>query len=128
MANAKLYVGNLSYSATKEEIAELFAGFGEVTDVHVLEGKGFGFVQMSTEEAANDALAQLNGTVFKGRALRIDVARPREERPRREYGGGQGGGERRYGGGGYGGDRGSYDRGGPGGGRGSYRGNYDGNN
>jgi RNA recognition motif-containing protein len=86
--NAKLYVGNLNYAATKEELSDLFAAYGAVNDVHVLEGKGFGFVQLGTDEEAAKAMEQLNGQVFKGRALRIDVARPRQpgERPRRDYG------------------------------------------
>lgn len=115
MANAKLYVGNLNYAATKEELTELFSGFGQVTDVHVLEGKGFGFVQYATEEEATRALEQLNGSVFKGRALRIDVARPRQpgDRPRGNYGdrggyGGDRGGYSNAGRGSYGGDRGGY--------------------
>jgi RNA recognition motif-containing protein len=94
--NAKLYVGNLNYAATKEELGDLFAAYGAVSDVHVLEGKGFGFVQLGTDEEAAKAMEQLNGQVFKGRALRIDVARPRQpgERPRRDYGDRGGYGER----------------------------------
>jgi len=111
MANAKLYVGNLNYSASKEELQELFSGYGEVKDVHVLEGKGFGFVEMSTDDEATEAMNKLNGTVLRGRAMRIDVARPREERPRRSYGDRPSYGDR-------GGDRGAY----RGGDRGGYRG------
>ena len=115
--NAKLYVGNLNYAATKEELTELFSAYGEVSDVHVLEGKGFGFVQLASDEEAAKAMESLNGQVFKGRSLRIDVARPRQpgDRPRRDYGqGGERGGYGERGGrdyqqaGSYSGERGGY--------------------
>lgn len=89
MEGSKLYVGNLSYSATIEEIKELFAGFGEVRDVKVISGKGFGFVEMASQADAEKAKKELNGTQFMGRALTVDEARPQSEKPRR-------GGPRRY--------------------------------
>jgi RNA recognition motif-containing protein len=89
MEGSKLYVGNLSYSATIEEIKALFAGFGEVRDVKVISGKGFGFVEMSSQTEAEKAKKELNGTQFMGRALTVDEARPQRDKPRR-------GGPRRY--------------------------------
>ncbi|MBN1993990.1 MAG: RNA-binding protein [Anaerolineae bacterium] len=96
MQGNKLYVGNLSYATTSDELAELFAGYGEVKQVNIIEGKGFGFVEMSSQAEAEQAKEALNGTEFKGRNLRIDEARPPRERrdnrpPRRG-----GGGPRRY--------------------------------
>lgn len=89
MEGSKLYVGNLSYSATIEEIKELFAGVGEVRDVKVISGKGFGFVEMASQADAEKAKKELNGTQFMGRALTVDEARPQRDKPRR-------GGPRRY--------------------------------
>ncbi len=89
MNGSKLYVGNLSYSVTSERLRELFAGYGEVGEVRVIEGKGFGFVEMATKEDAEKAKSALSGTDFEGRTLRIDDARPQKEKPR-------GRGPRRY--------------------------------
>lgn len=89
MEGSKLYVGNLSYSATIEEIKELFAAFGEVRDVKVISGKGFGFVEMASQADAEKAKKELNGTQFMGRALTVDEARPQRDKPRRS-------GPRRY--------------------------------
>ena len=83
MQNSKLYVGNLKYSVTNEQLSELFAGYGEVKSVNIIEGKGFGFVEMSTAEEAQKAKDALNDTDFDGRPLKIDEARP--PRPRTEY-------------------------------------------
>ncbi|KPJ59403.1 MAG: RNA-binding protein [Latescibacteria bacterium DG_63] len=85
MQGSKLYVGNLSYSATNEQLQELFAGHGEVRQVNVIEGKGFGFVEMSSAEEAEKAKEALNGTEFLGRTLRVDEARPPRNRERREF-------------------------------------------
>ena len=76
MQGNKLYVGNLSYSVTKTELEELFLDYGEVRDIKVIEGKGFGFVEMSSQADAQSAKDGLDGKDFKGRALRIDEARP----------------------------------------------------
>ena len=70
MNGAKLYVGNLSYSVTDEQLKELFSEYGEVKQANVIEGKGFGFVEMSAAEDAEKARKALNGSDFKGRALR----------------------------------------------------------
>lgn len=85
MQGSKLYVGNLSYSITNEELEELFSTHGEVKHVNVIEGKGFGFVEMSDQSAAEKAREALNGYDFKGRTLRVDEARPPKKRQRRDY-------------------------------------------
>jgi RNA recognition motif-containing protein len=85
MQGSKLYVGNLSYSATNEQLQELFSTHGEVKQVNVIEGKGFGFVEMSSSEEAEKAKEALNGTEFLGRPLRVDEARPPRNRERREF-------------------------------------------
>ncbi len=83
MNGAKLYVGNLSYSVTDEQLKELFSEYGEVKQANVIEGKGFGFVEMSAPEDAEKARKALNGSDFKGRALRIEEARPQKPRQSR---------------------------------------------
>ncbi|MCD6129842.1 MAG: RNA-binding protein [Deltaproteobacteria bacterium] len=83
MQGSKLYVGNLTYSVDNEQLKELFASHGEVKQVNVIEGKGFGFVEMSSPEEAEKAKEALNGTEFSGRTLRIDEARPPRERSSR---------------------------------------------
>ncbi len=84
MQGSKLYVGNLNYSVTNDELEELFAEYGEVKEVYVVEGKGFGFVELSSNEDAESVKEELNGTEFKGRTLRIDEARPPRRRERRD--------------------------------------------
>ena len=112
----KVYVGNLPYDTTEEEIRQLFSGAGTVasasivTDRETGRSKGFGFVQMGSQAEAEKAVSMFNGYQLHNRALKVDLARPREERPRM---GGGGGRDRR--GGGYGGGR-----GGDGGNRRSY--------
>jgi RNA recognition motif-containing protein len=106
----RLYVGNLSYEATTETLRQSFAAFGEVTDAHVVmdretgRSRGFGFVTMGTASDAQRAMAEMNGAMLNGRALKVNEA---EEKPNRGggggYGGGGGGGGRRGGGGGGGG-------------------------
>jgi len=86
MSGAKLYVGNLNYAVTDEQLKELFSEYGEVKQANVIEGKGFGFVEMSSPEDAEKALKALNGSDFKGRALRIEEARPQKPRQSRGYG------------------------------------------
>lgn len=119
--NTKMYVGNLSYDAADGDIRELFEAHGNVTDVFIVKDResgrprGFAFVSMETPEEMNAAIEALNGEEFLGRALTINEARPREERPQ------GGGGGRGFGGGG-GGGRGGFNRGGGGGGRGGDRG------
>ena len=93
-----IYVGNLSFNTSQDGLRDLFATYGEVTSVNIItdaytgRSRGFGFVEMATEEAASAAIAALNGQEVDGRALKVDAAKPR--RPR----------------GGGGGDRGSRDR------------------
>jgi RNA recognition motif-containing protein len=84
MQGSKLYVGNLSYSVTNEQLEELFANQGTVNSVNIIEGKGFGFVEMSSSEEAQSAMDALNNTEFAGRPLKIDEARP--QKPRRDFG------------------------------------------
>ena len=94
MQSKKLYVGNLGYALTPEELSELFATYGVVQSVNIIEGKGFGFVEMSTQTEAEAAKLALKNSDFKGRTLKVDEARPPKERQ-----GGQrprGGGQRRY--------------------------------
>lgn len=91
---SKLYVGNLNYSVTSEQLKELFSNHGDVKDVRVIDGKGFGFVEMSSVDEAETAKDALNGSEFEGRTLRIDEARPRRENNNRRGGGG--GGYNRY--------------------------------
>ncbi|MGD1008912.1 MAG: RNA-binding protein [Candidatus Aminicenantales bacterium] len=93
MSFQKLYVGNLNYKTTDETLKGLFAQFGEVTSVNILQGRGFGFVEMATPEAAQEAKGKLNGTDFDGRKLIVNDARPRAERPGTERR--PGGGERK---------------------------------
>ncbi len=122
----KLYVGNLSYSATESSINDLFSQIGTVDSVRLItdrdsgRSKGFGFVEMSTDEEAEKAIAELNGKELDGRALTVNEARPQEPRSGGGGFGGGGGGRGGFGGGG-GRDR---NRGGGGGGRGGGRGGY----
>jgi cold-inducible RNA-binding protein len=96
----KLYAGNLSYTTTEDVLRELFAAIGEVESVNIItdrmsgRSKGFGFVEMATEAAAQAAISQLNGTTVDDRQITVAEARPRRERSDR--GGGYGGGRRRY--------------------------------
>jgi RNA recognition motif-containing protein len=125
-----IYVGNLSFEASEDDLRGLFAPFGQVTSVSLIKDKftgqsrGFAFVEMPNMSEGQKAIQGLNGKEFKTRALTVNAARPREERP---SGGGGGFGDRRGGGGGGGGggygDRrggggGGERRGGPGGGSG----------
>ena len=117
----KLYVGNLSYDISKNDLEQMFAVHGTVASVQVItdretqRSKGFGFVEMGSEQEAQAAIAALNGKSIDGRALTVNEARPQEPRT----GGGGGGGQRR--GPGAGGARGPYGsgRGGAGGGGGN---------
>jgi cold-inducible RNA-binding protein len=117
--NTKMYVGNLPFKASEADLRDLFSQYGGVTDVFLPmdresgRPRGFAFVSMDTPEAMTAAINGLNGQDFGGRALTINEARPKEERP--SFGGGGGGGRGGYGGGG-GGGRGGYGGGGGGGG------------
>ena len=115
----KLFVGNLSFNTTEGEILDLFKQAGNVVSCELImdkftgKSRGFAFVQMGTQEEANKAVADFNGKDLGGRALTVNEARPREERPRGDFGGGGGGGG--FGGGRGGGGRRDF---GGGGGRG----------
>ena len=117
----KLYVGNLAFQTSSEELQQLFSQAGTVESASVIEdrdtgrSRGFAFVEMGTKEEGEAAIAQFNGKEFNGRNLTVNEARPREDRGNRGGGGGRGG----YGGG-RGGGRGGYSGGG--GGRGGYGG------
>ena len=120
----KLYVGNLSYNVDSSALEALFAAHGTVQSAQIItdrdtgRSKGFGFVEMGSDAEAQAAIAALNGQENDGRALTVNEAKPREDRPR--GGGGGGGGRGGYGGGGGGGgSRGGYGGGGGGGGRSS---------
>lgn len=104
---SKLYVGNLSYETTEDELRSLFTQVGTVNDVALIKdrdtgsSKGFAFVTMSSQEEANKAIEQFNGKSLGNRELTVNIARPREERPRSNYGGNRSnsnnrGGNRRY--------------------------------
>jgi cold-inducible RNA-binding protein len=115
--STKLYVGNLAFQTTSEDLQELFAQAGTVESASVIEdrmtgqSRGFAFVEMSTKEEAASAIEQLNGKEVGGRALKVNEAKPRENRGggrgfganRGGFGGNRGGG--RSGGGNYGGNR-----------------------
>lgn len=115
--STKLYVGNLSYDTTEADLRELFSKAGEVTSVALITDrdsgrpKGYGFVEMGTQADAQKAVSMFNGSTFHDRQIKVDEARPREER--RGGGGGRGGYSGRGGGYGGGGRGGGYgDRGG----------------
>jgi RNA recognition motif-containing protein len=97
----KLYVGNLTFSVTEDQLKNLFTQFGTVDSVKIVKdtfdgrSKGFGFVEMSTDEEATLASENLNGTEFEGRSIRVDLARPKEARPRDNNRGPRPGGDRR---------------------------------
>jgi RNA recognition motif-containing protein len=86
MQGNKLYVGNLTYSVTKDELQSLFASHGEVKEITIIQGKGFGFVEMASNEQANAALESLNGTEFKGRTLKVNEAFPPRNKSKRGNG------------------------------------------
>jgi RNA recognition motif-containing protein len=107
-----LYIGNLSWTITDNELQDTFEAYGEVASCKIVKdkmtnrSKGFAFVEMPNDAEANAAISALNGQDLKGRAISVNEARPREERPQGGGGGGYrggGGGGNRGGGGGYGG-------------------------
>jgi RNA recognition motif-containing protein len=131
-----IYVGNLSWGLTDQDLANLFAPFGEVSSAKIVmdkftnRSKGFGFVEMANDEQAQAAISQLNGSEVEGRNLVVNESRPKEggggDYKKKSFGGGGGGGFRKGGGGGGGyrggnGGGGGYNRGGGGGG---YRDSY----
>jgi RNA recognition motif-containing protein len=121
-----IYVGNLVWDATADDLLALFQSYGAVARAQVItdretgRSRGFGFVEMDNDQEAQTAIENLNGTPFRGRPLTVNEARPREDRGGGGggYGGGRGGGRGGYGGGGRGGYGGGGGRGGYGGGHG----------
>jgi cold-inducible RNA-binding protein len=93
----KLFVGNLSFNTTEGDVLDLFKQAGTVTSCELIvdkftsKSRGFAFVQMGTQEEATKAISELNGKELDGRALTVNEAKPREERPRGDFGGGRGG-------------------------------------
>lgn len=125
----KIYVGNLAFSVTDDELQQAFASFGNIISARVVmdkmsgRSKGFGFVEIEDDAGADTAVEKMNGQTIAGRAVRVSEAKPQEDRPRRSFG------DRGNGGGGGGGSRGGYGGGGSGGGRsggGGGRGGYGG--
>jgi cold-inducible RNA-binding protein len=118
----KLYVGNIPFQASEEELSEYFSSIGQVEtvkiiiDMHSGQSRGFGFIEMATEDDAVRAISDLNGKAFMDKTLVVNEARPQRAREKRDFGGG--GGRGGYGGGG----RGGYGGGGRGGYGGSGRG------
>ena len=106
---SKLYVGNLSYHTSTQDLEELFASYGSVTSVELItdrdtgQSKGFGFVQMGSDEDAESAINGMNNKNVDGRPLTVNEAKPKTDRPRSGGGGGYGGGGGNKRGGGYGG-------------------------
>ncbi len=108
----KLFVGNISFNTTENDLQDAFAAYGTVTEANLMTDRatgrprGFGFVTMSSPEEAQKAVEAMNGKSIDGRALTVNIARPREERSsgggggggggRRQYSGGHGGGRNRY--------------------------------
>ncbi len=96
-ANMNIYVGNMPYSMTDSDLNDAFAAYGKVDSARVVmdrdsgRPKGFGFVEMPNNDEANAAIAALNGTQRDGRALSVNEARPKEDRPQRNSGGNRGG-------------------------------------
>jgi len=110
--STKLFVGNLSFNTTENDLQSAFAAHGTVVEANLMmdrmtsRSRGFAFVTMSTPEEAQKAIEALNGAQLDNRALTVNVARPKEERPRGDRpGGGDRGPRRAYGGGGGGGGR-----------------------
>ena len=107
--STKLFVGNLSFNITENDLQDAFAAHGTVVETNLMmdratgRPRGFGFITMSSEEEAQKAIEALNGASLDGRNLTVNIARPREERSGGGGGGGGGGGRREYGGGGGGG-------------------------
>jgi len=99
-----LFIGGISYQSTDDDLAQHFASAGTVASAKIItdresgRSKGFGFVEMSSDEEAKKAIETLDGSELNGRSISVSEARPREERPRRDFGGDRGGngGGRRY--------------------------------
>lgn len=109
-----IYISNLSFDVNDSDLRELFEEYGAVSSAKVITDKfsgksrGFGFVEMNSEEEGQKAIEELNQAEYDGKVINVSVAKPREDRPdrKRSFGGGGGGGNRGGGGGGFGGNRG----------------------
>jgi RNA recognition motif-containing protein len=97
-----IYVSNLSFAVQDEDLNSYFAEYGEVTSAKVImdkftnRSKGFGFVEMSDDAQANKAIAELDGAMVDGRSIRVSVAKPKEDRPKKSFSNSNGGGNRSY--------------------------------
>ena len=86
-----IYIGNLSYQASEEDLRELFGEFGQIENVKIItdretgRSKGFGFIEMQNDAEAEESIEELNGVMFQNRELVVNKARPRRERPKRRY-------------------------------------------
>ncbi len=124
--STKLFVGNLSFNTTENDLQSAFAAHGQVMEANLMmdrmtgRSRGFAFVTFSTPDEAQKAIEAMHGAQLDGRALTVNVARPKEERPAGGGGGRDRGPRREFGGGGGGGGRGGYGGGGGGGGRDRY--------
>lgn len=98
MEQNKIFIGNVAYATTMETLLDLFSQFGEIAESYKPEGKGFAFITFKDTASAEKAIEEMNGKEVDGRELVVNIARPREERPRRSFdnnrGGGYGGGRR----------------------------------
>jgi RNA recognition motif-containing protein len=127
--STKLFVGNLSFNTTENDLQEAFAAHGQVVEANLMmdrmtgRSRGFAFITYSTPEEAQKAISAMNGAQLDGRALTVNIARPKEDRPA-GGGGGRDRGPRRDFGGGGGGGGGGYSGGGGGGGGGGRRDRY----
>src|SRR5262245_35943222 len=114
MSNTKLFVGNLSYNTTENDLQDAFAAHGTVVEANLMldrmsgRPRGFAFVTMGSPEEAQKAIEAMNGKPLDGRNLTVNIARPKEERPGGGGGGGGRGPRREFGGGGGGGGRNRY--------------------
>ncbi len=88
----KLFIGNVAFATTIETLVAQFSQFGEITDSYKPQGKGFAFITFKTDEAAAAAIEAMNGKEVDGRELVVNIARPKEDRPARSFGGGNRGG------------------------------------
>jgi RNA recognition motif-containing protein len=85
MQGNKLYVGNLNYAVSSQELTDLFSNYGQVESLNIIEGKGFGFVEMANQAEAETAKEKLDGYMLKGRALKVNEAKPRNNSPRGNF-------------------------------------------
>jgi RNA recognition motif-containing protein len=85
MQSNKLYVGNLDYSVTNQELEELFSNYGNIESIKIIENKGFGFVELSNQSEAEVAKEKLDGFEFKGRKLRVNEAKSRKDTFKKDF-------------------------------------------